>query len=317
MYVRNDHGLGTAADIHGDMFHMDSTAGSTDNRYEAMTIQGFNNFFYASTSTSPAIEGQIFDGIAVVECQNGIIWVNSASGGYVPPQLQFLNGHMNCFQSWLQASGVAQVKMIACTLELNSKFGDTTAGVTLTNVSDPTLAELEMYFTQGSRAASAIVLSGSNTNQAKIHDITGVAAGSPYFIQVLSGVQQTSVDKIQVASAAQIVNDAGTNTWLGGGIRINGQQAGGQVSAAGFFIVNTTQSLATYPVDIPLPAGRFLQKPVCVVCIGAEANAPMYCNVDNGNTSVSSIRVNLKRADAQAIPSGNSFRLHYVAMGIG
>lgn len=211
MYVRNDHGLGTAADVRGLMFRMDSTAGSTDNRFEALTIQGFDTAYYVVTTSAPGIEGQICDGVAIVGCNNGIIWANQATSGYVPPQFQFLNGHMNCFKTWVQASKTAQVTVAHNTMELNSKFGNTDSGIIFTDVVGYDISDNMMYYTEGNRAASPIVLAGAS-EMGSIHDIKGVVGGAPYVVQLLGGTKNSDVHDVGCyGPTINAVGNGGTN----------------------------------------------------------------------------------------------------------
>ena len=209
-YVRNDHGLGTAVDIQGTGFSLGSTAGSTDNKYIGLLLQGFNASWSSSTSVSPAVEGQHFLGCTWVQCNYGFIWSNTHAT-YVPPLLHWVNGHMNCFKQWGNFSKVAQLDFSHSTFELNSIFGDAMDGFSLANVDGYNIADNKMFFTNGNRNVAAVV-AASGTKGGNIHDNYGTLTGGGNAIYMLAGsLNNTAHDNSFYGPSAAVANGGTAN----------------------------------------------------------------------------------------------------------
>lgn len=82
------------------------------------------------------------------------------------------------------------------TLEASCRFGNTDAGVILTNVNAYNISDNEMYFTDGGRNASAIVVAGG-CDIGQIHHLSGVLNGAASTcMQFLSGSKNIMVDHV-------------------------------------------------------------------------------------------------------------------------
>ena len=217
-YVRNDHGFGTAADIQGSGFSLSSTAGSTDNKYNGILLQGFDAAWSSNTSVNPAVEGQHFTGCTWVQCNYGFIWSNT-NAAYIPPLLRWINGHMNCFKQWGNFSKVAQLGFSQSTFELNSFFGDATDGFSLSNVDGFKFSDNDLFFTNGNRNVAAIVVA-SGTKGCKIHDNYGVLSGGGNAIYMLAGSSNNDAHDNGFYGAAAAVANGGTNNVVGVNNRI-------------------------------------------------------------------------------------------------
>lgn len=180
-YLRNDHGLGTVSDVQGIAFNMTATVGSTDNRFDNMTVQGFDIGFNANSTTKPTIEGTICTGLALL-CNTGIIWVYNGPAGYTPPQFHYLNGHMNCQKSWFKASNVADIVVADCQLELHNEFGYFDSGLEFTGVERFGVHDNFM----GMARASSLLVTAGNSNLGHFHDNHGIATGTSAAIQIIN-----------------------------------------------------------------------------------------------------------------------------------
>ncbi len=217
-YARNDHGLGTAADIQGTGFSLGSTAGSTDNKYVGILLQGFNAAWNSTTSTSPAVEGQHFFGCSWVQCNYGFVWSNTHAT-YIPPLLHWVNGHMNCYKQWGNFSKVAQLDFSHSTFELNSAFGDALDGFSMTNVDGFNIGDNKMYFTNGNRNVAAVVVA-SGTKGGNIHDNYGTLTGGGNAIYMLGGSSNNTAHDNGFYGAAAAVLNGGTGNIVGVNNRI-------------------------------------------------------------------------------------------------
>lgn len=217
-YVRNTNDTSVKANLRGAAINLNASAGSTDNKYKGLLMQGFNVAWNAVTSTSPAVEGQHFEQCSVVMCNKGLIWSNTHAT-YVPPLLYWLNGHMHCCEAWMEASKTAQIDISHSTLELDGVFNDTQAGFTGTNISGVTISDNKMYFVNMTAARSAVVLAGSSV-MGKIHDNAGVLTASPAAIQLLTGTSNCNAHDNEFYGTTQVISNSGTNNIVGVNNRI-------------------------------------------------------------------------------------------------
>lgn len=213
-YVRNDHGLGTFADIQGAGVRLTASGvGSTSNVFTGLLLQGFNQAFNFDASGSPGIEGTYINNCEIVQCGYGILWRHSSGGGYYPPLLKYTNGHMNCFRSWGVFELVAQVDISHNTLELNSVFGHTDHGLTFSQVPGITAESNRVYFTNGSRAASAFLLF-SQADVADIHNNKFNIAGANNGIEIQSGSNIVDVTNNAFTGTGTGVQNGGGSSYL-------------------------------------------------------------------------------------------------------
>lgn len=210
IYARNDHGLGTSADITGIMFRLNTSGvGSTDNRFDDMTLQGFENAFNCDASGSPGNEGNFLQRISMVNCKYGILWRHSSGGGYVPPLLHAINCHFNCFRQWADFSAVAQIDISHCTLELDSSLGNTDNGLTMSNLAGWHFCDNRAFFTNGSRAARAIV-AFSGAVQGDCHHNTFNLPGGVNAIELQAGANNNKVSFNKSTGATNCASNGGT-----------------------------------------------------------------------------------------------------------
>lgn len=211
MYVRNDHGGGTLGEITGQMFAVTTNSvGSTSNRWYDMTIQGFQNAFNFDGSGSPGNEGNHLHGVEVVGCLFGILFRWTSGGGYIPILLHAIDCHFNCYQQWADFNAVGQIDISHSTMELNSAFGHTSNGITMTNVTGFHYESNNVYFTNGSRAATALV-AFSGTTQGDIHNNKYVLPGGVAAVQLQAGSSIIDASFNRSTGAGACILDGGTN----------------------------------------------------------------------------------------------------------
>lgn len=212
MYLRNDHGGMDPNDWRGSAFVISSSQGSTGHNFDSIMTQGWDVAVNAVSDSHPGIEGMLFTGCGL-SGKYGIIWVyNGADTSYLPPQLQYVNGHMNCQKSWLVADRVAQILVMGNTLELHGDFGYGDSGMVLTNVGGFDVSHNKMMVA-GNTARAAMVI-GSGTFYGQISHITGTFAGSKpggAGIHFLAGSANCSMDNVEVHTFGGEIYAAGPN----------------------------------------------------------------------------------------------------------
>ena len=210
-YIRNDHGLGTFADIAGTAIRLyTSSVGATDNMFNGIRVQGFQVGWNCDSAGNPGTEGTYIVNSAIIQCAYGILWHNTGSGGgYMPPLLKFINGHMNCFRSWADFGNVSQMDISHNTLELNSAFGHADTGISLTNAPYAVIESNRMFFTNGTRAGYGI-LAFSGSGLMDIHNNKMIFPGALACIELQAGVNWSDISNNLGTGTGTMINDGGT-----------------------------------------------------------------------------------------------------------